>query len=146
MKWFDIKFWKWALLVLLIGIVAVGFVSCKSKEYVTVPEYHTEYICKTDTFAKLDSVYLKDSVFVYHNGDTVIINKIAYRDRYHNIYKVKTDTVLKKDSIPYPVYVEKELGKVDCMFLRFGKVSLIVLIGAIFMLIIIPYVRAKIKE
>ena len=117
MKWYDIRVWKWALIGLVIGIIAIGFVGCKSKEYVPVPEYHTEYVIKTDTFHKLDSVVLKDSVYVYRNGDTVFVNKVAYRDRWHNIYKVKTDTVLKRDSVSVPYPVERQLTKFE-MFQR----------------------------
>lgn len=99
MKWYDIRFWKWACIGLVVGVILLAFTGCKTKEYVKVPEYHTEYIVRSDTIAKMDSVYVKDSVYVYHKGDTVVISKIAYRDRYRNIYKVKLDTIIKRDSI-----------------------------------------------
>lgn len=98
---------------------------CKTK-YVSVPEYHKEYIVRSDTIAKLDSVLIKDSVFVYHSGDTVIINKIAYRDRYHNIYKVRVDTIFKRDSISVPIPVVAELSKAQQRYIRLGKLFVIV--------------------
>ena len=57
--------------------------------------------------AKTDSVFVKDSIFVYKNGDTVYIYK--YRDRYKD--KILRDTVYKHsvDSTSYPVYIEKEV-------------------------------------
>lgn len=109
--------------LMIIFMILLMLAGCKTKEYISVPEYHTEYIVKTDTFAKLDSVYLKDSVFVYHNGDTVIINKIAYRDRYHNIYKVKCDTIIKTDSIPYPM--ERQLTKNEQRLMDIGRAAIL---------------------
>ena len=107
-----------AILVLLVG--------CKTK-YISVPEYHKEYIVKTDTFAKVDSVYMRDSVFIYHNGDTVIVNKIAYRDRYHNIYKVRTDTIFKRDSISVPMPVVAELSKAQQRYIKLGKLFVVII-------------------
>lgn len=56
---------------------------------------------------KTDSVFVKDSIFVYKNGDTVLIYK--YRDRYKD--KIVHDTVYKHsiDSTSYPVYIEKQV-------------------------------------
>lgn len=111
--------WLRFLIVLIMVLMGLGiFSSCKTK-YVTVPEYHTEHIVKTDTFAKLDSVLIKDSVFVYHNGDTIFVNKVAYRDRYHNIYKVKLDTIIKRDSISVPV--ERTLTKSEQRLMTLGR-------------------------
>lgn len=100
MKWYDIRFLKWACIGLVIGIILLAFTGCKTKEYIKVPSVRTEYVFRTDTFAKLDSIYMKDSVYVFQKGDTVFHNKVVYRDRYHNIYKVKTDTIIKRDSVP----------------------------------------------
>lgn len=105
---------------LMLLLLAFALSGCKTK-YISVPEYHTEYINRTDTFTKLDSVYIKDSVFVYNTGDTIFVNKIAYRDRYHNIYKVKSDTILKTDSIRVPYPVEKELTKNEQRLISLGR-------------------------
>lgn len=106
--------------LLFLFAALLSLVGCKTK-YVSVPEFHTEYIVKTDTFAKVDSVYLKDSVFVYHNGDTVIINKVAYRDRYHNLYKVRVDTIFKRDSISVPYPTERTLTKNEQRLMTLGR-------------------------
>lgn len=118
MKWYDLKVWKWTCIVLVSGLIVLSFVGCKTK-YVSVPEYHMEYIVKSDTLAKLDSIYLRDSVYIYHNGDTVVINKVAYRDRYHNIYKVRLDTIIRRDSIPYPV--ERTLTASEQRLMTLGR-------------------------
>lgn len=119
MKWYNIRFWKWACIGLVIGVILLAFTGCKTKEYIKVPSVRTEYVCRTDTFAKLDSIYMKDSVYVFQKGDTIFHNKVVYRDRYHNIYKVKTDTIIKRDSIPYPVV--RELTKNEQRLMSLGR-------------------------
>ena len=121
MKWYDIRFWKWACIALVIGVILLAFTGCNTKEYIKVPEYHTEYIVRTDTVAKTDSVYLKDSVFVHQKGDTVVISKVAYRDSYHNIYKVKLDTIFRHDSIEVPVPCERTLTKSEQRLMTLGR-------------------------
>lgn len=123
MRWFDKRMWSWALVSLVVGMIVLAMTGCKSKEYVTVPEYHTKYVTRTDTFAKTDSIYVKDSVYVYRNGDTVFVNKVAYRDRWHNIYKVKMDTIIKRDSIPYPV--ERQLTKNEQRLMDIGRAAIV---------------------
>lgn len=98
--WCELALWLMALLILLGWLTG-----CTTTKYVTVPEYHTEYVVKSDTILQKDSVVLHDSVYVYHNGDTVIINKVAYRDKVRNVYKTVADTIVKRDSIDRPVYI-----------------------------------------
>lgn len=121
-----IDYWRLCI-VLMVVLMVIGLLSgCKTK-YVTVPEYHKEYIVRSDTVAKVDSVVIKDSVFVYHNGDTVIINKVAYRDRVKNVYKVRTDTICKTDSVRVPYQTEKELGKSEKFRQSLGWIFAVVL-------------------
>ena len=101
--WCELALWLMALLILLGWLTG-----CTTTKYVTVPEYHTEYVIKSDTILQKDSVVLHDSVYVYHNGDTVIINKVAYRDKVRNVYKTVADTIVKRDSIDRPVYIIKK--------------------------------------
>ena len=121
MKWYDIRFWKWACIGLVIGIILLAFNGCKAKEYIKVPSVITEYVCRTDTFAKLDSIYMKDSVYVFKKGDTVFHNKMVYRDRYHNIYNVKTDTIIKTDSVTVPYPIERQLTKNEQRLISLGR-------------------------
>ena len=111
-------------------MILLALAGCKTK-YISVPEYHTEYIVRSDTFAKVDSVVIKDSAFVYRNGDTVIVNKVAYRDRYHNIYKVKLDTVFKRDSVSVPYPVERTLTKSEQRLITLGRLF----VGFLFLLV-----------
>lgn len=132
MKWYDIRFWKWACIGLVVGVILLAFTACKTKEYVKVPEYHTEYIVKSDTIAKMDSVYVKDSVYVYQKGDTIVISKISYRDRYRNIYKVMLDTIFKRDSVSVPIPVERQLTKSEHRLMTLGRCY----IGFLFLLLV----------
>lgn len=121
MKWYDIRFWKWACIGLVIVVVLLAFTGCKTKEYIKVPSVRTEYVCRTDTFAKFDSIYMKDSVYVFQKGDTVFHNKVVYRDRYHNIYNVKTDTIIKTDSVAVPYPIERQLTKNEQRLMSLGR-------------------------
>lgn len=129
-KWYDCRIWDRAIALLIVGLVVLVLSGCKTK-YVSVPEYHTEYIVRSDTFAKVDSVLLHDSVFVYHNGDTVIVNRVAYRDRWRNIYKVKLDTIYRKDSVYVSTPTVQTLSKTD-----WRLITISVLIAAVTFLVI----------
>lgn len=123
--------WDWLCVIVVAGIIFFLLTGCKTK-YVSVPEYHTSYIVRTDTFAKVDSVFQKDSVYVYHNGDTVVMNKVLYRGRYRNIYKVKCDTVIKRDSLSVPYPVERTLTKGEQRLMTLGRLF----IGYLFLVVV----------
>lgn len=136
---FNIKEIIWRLLaVFLASIMSVaicGFIgaliSCKSVRYVPVPEYHTEYKTKTDSFVKRDSVYFKDSVYVVQRGDTLYYNKVVYRDRYRNVYKARTDTVVRQDLIRVPYPVERTLTKTERWLMGVGKWAMVLLCAVV---------------
>ena len=131
MKWYNKEDWISTILTIIVGFLIVILLGgCKTKEYIKVPEYHLEYVVRKDTVAKTDSVYVKDSVYVFQKGDTVVISKIAYRDRYRNIYKVKLDTIFKRDSVSVPIPVERQLTKTEQRLMTLGRCS----IGFLFLL------------
>ncbi len=86
------------------------FTSCTPRT-ITVPEYHTQYVTRTDTLCKVDSVYKYDSVAVYLQGETICKDKYVYLDKYRYLYKTTTDTLLKTDSVRVSVPVERELSR-----------------------------------
>ena len=128
---------KIAILVILAGL-ALG--SCKTK-YVSVPEIHTEYITRVDTTVIMDSVYQRDSVYVERKGDTLYVNKALYMDRYHNIYKVKKDTVVKRDSVNVAYPVEKEMSRIERLFVAMGKFFAALVIALLFVIGVKQYKR-----
>lgn len=123
-------------LFITLVIVVLSLTSCKTK-YVSVPEYHTEYVTKTDTLLRQDSVYLRDSVFVLVKGDTVFIYKTVYKYRDKILLKIKSDTIIKRDSIPVPIV--RELTKNEQRLISIGKYSIIVIITLIVILVIYWY-------
>jgi len=129
MKMIGKYWWEWLVLIALAMMIG-SLSSCKSVKYVPVTEYRDRYVSKTDSFFKVDSVYLHDSVSVFGRGDTVYMTKTRYKDRFKYIYNTKTDTVIVHDSIPYPVKVEVEKKQtfVDKVANEIGKFACYVLL------------------
>ena len=143
----GIDWWQLAMVVMFILMAAGILASCKTK-VVTVPEYHKEYIVRSDTVARVDSVLLHDSVFVYNVGDTIVVNKVMYRDRVRNVYKTRTDTICKTDSVCVPYPVEKEPTKVQQLYITIGRYALIAaaVIAVLAMLAVIVWLARKAKK
>lgn len=142
----------WAILAIIAAaFMLMGMItSCKTKtQIVTVPEYHTEYIVRSDTIARTDSVLIKDSVYVYHMGDTIIINKVAYRDKVRNVYKVRTDTLLRRDSVRVPYPVEAQLSKAQQRYIAVGRFAVrgaAVVLAAIVLSLVVCLARRYLKK
>lgn len=109
----------------MLAVMLVMLTGCRSVKYVPVTEYRDRYVSKTDSFLKVDSVYLHDSVSVFVRGDTIFTTKTRYKDRLKYIYNTKTDTVAVHDSIPYPVKVEveKKQSAIDKLLTGLGKIA-----------------------
>lgn len=95
--------------VYVVGLVLVLYLVSCSPKTIYVPEVHYEYITRTDTFVRIDSVSIKDSIYVTQKGDTVRIERwhVQYRDRWRE--KVVRDTIMRSDTISVPYPVEKKL-------------------------------------
>ena len=89
----------------------IAWLTSCSPRTITVPECHTEYVTRTDTFHRVDSVYRHDSVAVYLQGETICKDKYVYLDKWHKVYKTTTDTLVKTDSIRVPVPMDRQLSK-----------------------------------
>ena len=85
--------------IIVAFLLCALFGSCKSVEYVTVPQTHTDTLIVTNH--QRDSIYLHDSTYVEVKGDTFRI--VKWRTKY--VEKLVRDTIYKSrvDSIPYPV-------------------------------------------
>ena len=96
-------FWKSRTFVrvLSMGIIILVSVSCKSTKLMPVVQSNdtTSFIQRS---ARVDTVYLHDSVFVSEKmrGDTVYLTRVEWRDRWRT--RVERDTVMD-------VRVEKEV-------------------------------------
>lgn len=86
----------------IIVILLFICISCATTKYVDVPvpveTVRTEYV----NLLYRDSVFIRDSVDRYIQGDTVYQYKYKYIYKYSN----RTDTVIKTDSIEIPVEVK----------------------------------------
>lgn len=93
----------YTILFIMLGLVLIG---CKAKTvYVPVESVKTEYRDRLER----DSIYVRDSIVITKNGDTIHIFQYKY------IYKDKLirDTINKTDSIavPFPVVEIKEVNR-----------------------------------
>lgn len=106
--------------------------SCKTK-YVSVPEYHTQYVVRTDTLTQKDSVYEKEIIRIWQKGDTIYRDREVEKASRQEINKSKTDTFIKRDSVYLPKPVERELTKAEQRYITIGKYAA----GAIICLVFI---------
>jgi len=100
---------------IIILICLMGFLSCKTIQYVPVPEIQKEYITKTDTTIIQDSIYIKE----WAKADTVYLDRFKYK----YIYNIKTDTIFRTDTttvikeVEVPVkYVPSYYKKINACF------------------------------
>ena len=129
------KFWMcWLLGVIILGMLS----SCKTK-YVSVPEYHNVYVEKHDTLITRDSIYQKDSVYMWMQGDTIWKEKfsILYKDRWRD--KIVYRDSIKVDSIRVPYPVEKKLSRMERLRMFGGDCGLTIAVLAIIIAIIKIY-------
>ena len=104
----------------------------------------------TSTMVDKDGNILRQSKYHYesHNYTEVFVQKLRDSISYYKSYKdslskyrLKIDSLdkAKQDSVPYPVYIEKPMNKIDASFLRLGKVTavfvLLFIVGMIFLAI-----------
>lgn len=126
MRWYDERFWyMWLTFVATLMVVAM-MTSCKTK-YISVPEYHKEYIVKNDSIYRVDSIMLHDSVATYIKGDTVYVNNTRYRDRIRIEYKDRNNYINKVDSVqvvktvevekPYTIWQRAVIGLCSCLLM-----------------------------
>lgn len=86
----------------IIVVLLLICMSCRTTKYVDVPvpveTVRTEYV----NLLYKDSVFVRDSVDRYIQGDTVYQYKYKYIYKYLN----RTDTIIKTDSIEVPVEIK----------------------------------------
>lgn len=120
-------------------LTAFLLMGCVSTRYVPVETVRTEYITKSDTFIKHDSIMHKDSVFVHQKGDTVWLEKwhTRYIERLQK--QIVTDTMIQCDTIRVPYPVEKKLT----FFQRIAVDWFVYCLIACAILLLIMFVKLK---
>lgn len=125
------------ILFLLITFLLVG---CKT--YIPVPKYHNVYVEKHDTLVTRDSIYQKDSVYMWMQGDTIFKEKysVLYKDRWRDkiVYRdsIRVDSV----RVPMPVVTNKMRWQDKAAYIGLGLVISLVIIVVIF---IVRWLRAR---
>ncbi len=85
-------------------LVFITLSGCKPKQILApVTETKIEY---RDNL-RVDSIYNRDTLFVFRQNDTVYIQSVKWRER----FKIDTLRYERLDSVPYAVEVIKEVNK-----------------------------------
>lgn len=124
--------------LLFIIPILILLASCAAqKQIIEVPveTVKTEYIHDT----KIDSVYVRDSIDRWREGDTVFIYKEHTKYKYLN----KTDTIVRVDSIPKIIKVET-VKEVEVNHIKWYQKTLM-WIGGVISLILTGYIIYKVK-
>lgn len=131
---------------LLIIVSALILASCASMRHASTHQVDRDstYLSTRQldslyrAFWQRDSVYRRDSIHEYHNGDTVIkyVEKEVYKWRtrtdtvYRDRWRVDTMYVERADSVTVekPVYIEKQIKWYNQGFIWLGRLCCIALI------------------
>ena len=129
-------FWKSRIFVrvLSMGIILLASASCSSTKSMPVVQSNdtTSFIQRS---ASVDTVYLRDSVFVseMQRGDTLYLTRVEWRDRWRT--RVEHDTVMdvrvEKEVVQLPPerYVPAFYKRCTIAFWAIVAVATIVVIG-----------------
>lgn len=93
---------RWLLFALLLSLLG-----CTSTKYVPIETVRTDSIYVSTV--KADSVFERDSIFVYSKNDTVFLYKNVYKYKYKMLRD--TLTIERTDTIRVPYPVEARLTK-----------------------------------
>jgi len=121
-----------ALKIILIALLLLIISGCKTKEIIvptekTVIEYRDQL--------RIDSVYNRDTLYLFTKNDTVYLQSIKWRER----FKIDTVRYEKVDSIPYFVEVTKEVN----VLTKWQKIRLQLLNVIALAIIIIAIIKLK---
>ncbi len=115
--------------LLIILLILIAFTACKTKT-VLVPVEHVKIEYKDKL--RIDSVYNRDTLYLFTENDTVYFKSIKWRDR----FRIDTVNLIKVDSIPYKVEVIKEVNKLTkWQQIRLDALNIIVILILIYALI-----------
>lgn len=125
------------LIILLMSALCSG---CRTIEYRTLETIRSDTVYMQS--AKVDSVMVRDSIYIIERGDTVLEHRYQYiykyRDRVDTLYMSKSDTI----SVPYPV--EKQLTKWQQTKVDYGGWAIGIVF--VFILIVVGVMVYKLKK
>ena len=119
-------------LYLFIILLTTAILSgCRTIEYYPVETVRTDTVYVNRL--AVDSVMVRDSIYIHEKGDTILEHRYhyiyRYKDRVDTLYLASRDTV----SVPYPV--EKELTRWQSFKVDYGGWA----IGAVFGFVLIVF-------
>ena len=142
------------ILLLVFSLLLSG---CKSIQYVPVEKVKTEYINRTDTVNKIDTL-ISEKETIIREADSSLVAKlglqlkanerailILQRELERQVSKEsehKTDTVIKTDSVQVPYPVERKLTKWEQTKMDAGGIAIGVCIVFLIIIIVDFMVRA----
>ena len=127
MKKKRFAFWLYLTFAVVFFMAACLLLSSCRTQYVPVPEYHTEYVNRTDTVTKTDTVQNDRQIIIREatKDDSVMLSEYGIRLKDNerimlllrtelerlksNRTEVLHDTIVRTDSISVPYPVEREL-------------------------------------
>lgn len=128
------------LYLFLILLMAAILSGCRTIEYYPVETVRTDtaYVNRLS----VDSVMVRDSIYIHEKGDTVLEHRYhyiyKYRDRVDTLYMSKADTII----VPYPV--EKQLTKWQQTKVDYGGWAIGVVF--VFILVVVGVMVYKLKK
>lgn len=154
----------WILLFwIALFFIAVFAASCKSVEYVPVPEYHTEIVHHRDTLILKDSIKTEintilrearpeDSAMIARlglklsdNERLLILLQNELMEKSSNTYESHNSDSVRVDSVRVPYPVEKKLSRFQQFCLDYGKIMLgaTALLLIVIAIIIVRWIKNK---
>ena len=129
--------------ILYILMAVALLAGCKT--YIPVPEYHNVYVEKHDTLVTRDSIFQKDSVYMWMQGDTVWKEKysVLYKDRWK--VRIVYRASIKVDSVRVPYPVERKQTAWERTMQNVGKISLFLIVTSICFMLVYLLLRARNK-
>ena len=126
--------------VILTILLASAICSCRTVKYVPVETVRTDTVYSN--YSRMDSIFVRDSVYINQKGDTVTEYRYKYvykyKDRIDTLYISSRDTV----SVPYPV--EKELTAWQQTKVNYGGWAMVIVF--VFVLVVVGKMVYKLKK
>jgi hypothetical protein len=118
-----------AIKIILIALLLLIISGCKTKE-VLVPTEKT--VIEYRNQLRIDSVYNRDTLYLFTKNDTVYLQSIKWRER----FKIDTVRYERVDSIPYFIEVTKEVNVLTkWQKIRLQLLNVIILVIALYVII-----------
>ena len=119
--------------------VCTAIFACSTVKYVPVESVKLDSVYSNKY--ERDSVYIKDSVFVYSSADTVFLN------RWHNVYRdrIVRDTLYKSvcDTTTVVRTVEREFTPWESLSMSVGRAAIAILAFIVFYNLYILFRKLK---